>query len=43
VENGEKLKGNGVGDRKKTGQCSICLLVKGVKFFLEENFFFTEG
>ncbi len=26
---GEKLKGNGIGSRRKTGQCSICLLDRG--------------
>ncbi len=37
------MKENGVGNRKKTGQCSVCLLVRGGKFSLGENFFLYRG
>jgi hypothetical protein len=40
---GGKMKENGVGDRKKTGQRSFCLLVQGGKFSLEENFLLYRG
>jgi hypothetical protein len=40
---GEKLKGNGVGNKKITGQCSILPAGQGGKSSLEENFFCTEG
>ncbi len=37
MENGWEAEENGVEDRKKTGQCSFCLLVQGAKISLEEN------